>query len=440
MVNSKTPIPPNGHRQPNLGFSPIRRQPNAAAYAHRKQQGMAAVLLVVMLLTIIGLTLSLNRSMSSKTELKIAHNDLLGKQALAIAEAGLQHAYQVIANDAIDGLDDELGSNGTGGTGSGLANISNDISTLPGYRYLNFGGGATGDGYYVRVDDNFDEQTVAENPAADVDGRILITSRGKINNAERVVQATFVLKKTGLFGKSSITLNAGSIVDSYSSAIPPPLSPPHAEVESNANITLNGATIQGNATAVGSITGGGITGTTITGAAPMTFPPVAACAPYSGSTGITGGFTHNTTTGDLAVTGGNTLTLAAPGTYCFNNITFSGGSFLQINSLVASPVTINLTGNGIFSTITNNITPLNAANLKINSGTVGRTLTFSGSGSGAYMEINAPDADLTINGGQIFGTARARTITLSGGSTFHVDENLEENGGGKLLDWHEVQF
>ena len=41
--------------------------------------------------------------------------------------------------------------------------------------------------------------------------------------------------------------------------------------------------------------------------------------------GISGYFSYNAATGDLTVSGGKTGTLAA-GTYCFNNLTLSGGS------------------------------------------------------------------------------------------------------------------
>lgn len=151
-----------------------------------------AALVVVLLLATLGLMISLNRSMSSKTELKIAHNDLLGKQALAIAEAGLRHAAKRIVDDSADGLSDELANNGTGGTDSGMAGFGT-VTTAShacgaNFRFVAFGGGSE-DGYCVKVRDNFDETAVPNDPTADIDDRVELVAIGRMGTGQRTVSA-----------------------------------------------------------------------------------------------------------------------------------------------------------------------------------------------------------------------------------------------------------
>jgi hypothetical protein len=204
-------------------------------------------------------------------------------------------------------------------------------------------------------------------------------------------------------------------VDSYTDTYDP-LHPGSAgQVGSNGDITMTGSgVIHGDATASGTVSGT-VTGT-VTAHGPVTsFSPVAACSPYSGSGGIsaTGGLTHDTATGDIAVSGGNTLTLAR-GTYCFNQFTLSGGGTLKLTG----PTTIYLTAKGDFSGGTLDNTTLDPGNLKIFSNS---ELVLSSGGTHAYMSIYAPDSKLTISGGgNFYGRAVGGAVTLSGGTTFHA--------------------
>src|ERR1043166_5701558 len=149
----------------------------------RRQDGSA--LIVVLLLVAVMLALGAFGSRGGQIELRIAHNELVTKQALDTAEAGLYHAFNVLRTD-VDGYNSELSSGGTGGV---LASIGSVVA-LDGtsYRFRAFGGG-TSDGYYVRVADNFDETSGADNPTTDKDGRIRIISRGRVGGAERVIEA-----------------------------------------------------------------------------------------------------------------------------------------------------------------------------------------------------------------------------------------------------------
>src|SRR5438309_10582252 len=90
-----------------------------------RQDGMALVLvlLVIAVLALLGVA----GTRSAQTELQMGGKDMLGRQALSAAEAGINHAYRLInANTANRtnapsacstcwGFDSELGSGGTGG-------------------------------------------------------------------------------------------------------------------------------------------------------------------------------------------------------------------------------------------------------------------------------------------------------------------------------------
>ena len=157
------------------------------------QRQRGAALLAVLLLGILITLGALVFSIGITTELKIAHNDLQGRQALSIAEAGISHALVAMAPSAADGLgmDEELGNSPSGG----LASFGTQVAVAEdamnfNYRCADFGGIA-GSRYCVRAFDNFDETTVADAPADDSDDTIVVRSRGTVGSALRVVDAMF---------------------------------------------------------------------------------------------------------------------------------------------------------------------------------------------------------------------------------------------------------
>jgi hypothetical protein len=118
----------------------------------------------------------------------------------------------------------------------------------------------------------------------------------------------------------------------------------YGDVRSTASgVTLKSSSlVTGSVTAATTITNGG----TIQGATTPSSPSslviaqaVAPCSPFSPSGSIGGKFTYNASTGDLTVNGNRAATLAA-GSYCFHNLTLSGGGRLT----ASGPVTIHLTG------------------------------------------------------------------------------------------------
>ena len=141
----------------------------------------------------------------------------------------------------------------------------------------------------------------------------------------------------------------------------------------------------------------------------------------SGNTTLTAG-----TYGDIQITASATLTLAGgtvanPAIYNFNSISEAGQGTLA----VTGPVVVNIAGvgqttvldlsGGGFSNTTNI-----PSDLIINYGGTG-TVTMAG-GSGAYFELNAPIAALTLVGNSTFyGSAVAQTITVQGSPSFYWD-------------------
>jgi hypothetical protein len=404
------------------------------------------VLVIVLMLSIAALALGLLSATSARTELRIAHNDVLDLQAFNVAEAGMNQALKLIGNHAV--FNDELANNGTGTcTGNGVGNTSSGLASIGSattlasdsqcYRFASFGGSAT-DGYYVRVEDNYDETSGGDVPTSDSDGTIYIISHGVVGTAERIISGTASLTGWGIFGINSVNLSGGS---STCGGTGPPCSASTSRVGSNGTIALSAGTtvIRGSAfsgTTVTTSGGASVTGTTTNHYATQTFAAVTACGPpYSSATGITmgSGGTYTASTGVFNQPGGHTATLA-PGTYCFSSVTLSGGSTLAISGAT----TVNVTGNWDSSggSISNTTNDPNNFNLNSSSNCTGSTCVVLSGGSSAYMKLYAPTADVTISGASTFyGSFIGKSLTASGGSTFYQ----AGVGGAKLTNWHEVQ-
>lgn len=409
------------------------------------QQQDGNALVQVLLLTTVLYGLVTFGSRTARTEVQIATNQLLSKQALDIAEAGLNHAFDVIRTGG-PVYDDELGNGGAGGS---LANLGSLVA-LDGnnYRFRAFGGGAN-DGYYVRVVDNYDEQTGANDPTIDKDGAITVISRGRIGGAERVINATLAndpLLKHTLFGKDGVTFTGDSYIDSFDSRVGPYGSvTPNANghVRSNGAISLSGTgtSIRGDATAGTTVSEGTgtITGAVTENAPPLSFPPVSHCSPPSSGAGIsgTGNWSYDIYGGSLQVSGGD-ITLAE-GTYCFSSVSFLAQSSLT----VSGPVKIYL--NGSWDTSAGSIvnTTTLPANLQIFAHTHDShgNIKFAG-GAQAFMSIYAPNATITLTGGtNYYGAIVGGRITVNGGTHIHYDESLGTIPSGNVLmsNWHEVR-
>jgi hypothetical protein len=380
----------------------------------------------------------------TRVELRIAANDQLEKRTLAVAEAGLQHAWRKLESDIGGGgtLTNELATP-TGFLGTGTDQTIGGIT----YRFVSFGG-APADGYWVRIDNNSDD---VGGGASDTDGQIVITSRGAVSGANRMVQS--VLKQlplfgNGLFAKYAADLRGGGTTDSYDSSLgsyssQTPGSLGH--VGSNGNITNNPSptTINGSEYAGGTIDPGQATimGVSYQGQPLVALPPVnPPCnSPNPTSSGITPANGYNTSSGTL---GGNSSgdVVLAPGTYCFSSVTLNGNATLTINAgtvniYLLGPVDSNFTGGGII-----NATDV-PANLRIYAISAVSSITVNG-GAQAAMVIYAPETNLTFNGGSsVYGSAVGGTISLADGTNFHYDTESANLTGyaTQLVGWHEVR-
>jgi uncharacterized repeat protein (TIGR01451 family) len=267
------------------------------------------------------------------------------------------------------------------------------------------------------------------------------------NTAECSFKVTVAI--TSVIGLDSATLSGNVIMDSYDSTGGYPATKGSlANLLSNGIVTDSGSSkmfgnlrstrvgvsvlgtsqVNGNATAGTTVTKAAsavITGTITNNAlAPViTLPSVVACGPpYSPSSGISGTYSYNSSTGNLSLSGTNIATLAN-GTYCFNNVTMSNSAQLKVNG----PVTIKLTGtfsNGGAS-ILNNTTQI-PANLRMLSSFSGSNGVTFGNSNSAYLLIYAPRTNVTDSGSApLFGTIVGKTVTISNSGQLHYDTKLK---------------
>lgn len=278
-------------------------------------------------------------------------------------------------------------------------------------------------------------------------------------------------------GCGSIVMSGGSTVDSFSSA--QSYNSSHllsgGNVATGGNLTLNGSksAIYGTA-ALASTTSGNcskttVTGVTINGGAQVTggivplngsinypVPPAPTPAPptttqnISGSCGSISGCTNTGTKtvtlapgqyGNLSLSGGTTAHVTK-GTYNINSLTLSGQSILYVDS---GPVTVNLAGASLNGG--NPAMDATGGSIQNPSGVPANLqFTYSGSrgmnlsgGSAAYATVYAPNAFVNMTGGSdLFGSVIASTVTNSGGTAIHYDNNLPSIGSGKYIWFNAV--
>jgi hypothetical protein len=143
---------------------------------------------------------------------------------------------------------------------------------------------------------------------------------------------------------------------------------------------------------------------------------------YNGSQTVAPG-----TYGSVKVTGG-TITLGVAGSttpaiYTMNSLTVSGGGAINIVGPVI--ININYSGNGDAVNIggngfVNTINPPIASDFVINYGGQGNVQVNGG--AAAFAVINAPNANVTLNGGSnFFGQILGKTINDTGGTNFYWD-------------------
>ena len=185
-------------------------------------------------------------------------------------------------------------------------------------------------------------------------------------------------------------------------------------------MSLDRTTVSGNVTAGTQITGNGTISGTRTANSPspaLMAPPVTACSPYSNASGLGGKYTYSQATGDLTVSGQKTATLA-PGTYCFHNLTVSGGSVLTVSGKVKIMLTGKLEAGGGSLTNATHV----AIKLQIESSFAGSDGIDLSGGSGAYLTVYAPKTQIVLSGNSpVTGALLGKSISSTGGATIHYD-------------------
>jgi hypothetical protein len=240
-----------------------------------------------------------------------------------------------------------------------------------------------------------------------------------------------VVALPGVIGLQSVSIRGNrAVIDS--------IAPRRVTLASNGSITLKGAEVRGNVlsthgsvtlTKASRVTRNVRAGTRIRNAGniggiarahspspTITAAPIAACSPFSGRTGLSGGFTYDPATGDLRVDRGATLTLA-PGTYCFHALTIARRAVLN----VTGPVTIAVTGRLRAAGKLLNTTA-SPPNLLIVSSYTGANGVALAVGRSAYLTAYAPSTRIALTGGgTLFGGLLGQTLAVSGNSDVRFD-------------------
>ena len=239
------------------------------------------------------------------------------------------------------------------------------------------------------------------------------------------VNGTLTVYESGLIGLDRVSIGGNKAsVDSFDSGVGFPVSQGNnAIIFSNGTITVSGSKIggsllsaagnvtlqpgtnvSGNVSAGGTIANQGTVGGTLTPNNPagaLSAPAVAPCTP----------------SGDLTISGNNTMTLA-DGSYCYRNVTIGGQAKLQASGAVSITITGVLSASG--GSIVN--TTRVPANLQISSSYSGPSGVTVAGGPSSFFTIYAPATDVAISGNaSFFGAALGKTLTISGNPDVHYD-------------------
>jgi hypothetical protein len=422
----------------------------------------------VILLTALILSLGIFGARTSQIEVAIAGNDLQAKRALEIAEAGIAHSLSLIelkpvggVNEAADGFDDELSNGGVDGA---LTSIGSTTSINgESYRFRQFGGSASTDGYYVHAVDNEDETNGLNDSSVDVDGRIHLISRGRAGKAERVIEAIIQRDPTTtcvLCGARNIiglpvgvTLVGAVATDSYNSDVGPyavGTATAFGHIQSNAGISMTGGAlgllpvdVKGNVTSSASVVQlltVNVTGAVTQFAPQVQYPSVAPCGPpYPPNTGISGGL-YDETLGTLVNVGVNDVITLDPGDYCFSSIVMAGASSLRVTGETRIYLTLPSTILGIVNTtnVPSNLRIYSSVSSPIPPLPIVPGLVISGAAAPA-MVVYAPDAVVNFTGiTNFYGSAVGSILPTVGIASMHYDQALA-SPPVEMVGWRELR-
>lgn len=460
-----------------------------------KQGQQGAALVIILILMIIATTITIAVANRSTLDVKIAHNDQLGKQALMVAEAGMMETYQLLENklksapfiDArIVNISHDLVNGGTGNDSNPLSAFQNFGGT-PGdptaspptpatagtvtFKGKNYRKNLAGVGvYYTRIIDNVDDASML----IDKDEKIWINTIGVVENAERELMAYVKTSENtpGLYGETlmNIETNVDSYTPSYirsdGTVAPASYGEDQALVGSNTSVvTKSGYTTYGDIESAGTVKlNGDTTGDVDLDVERENFPlenPLS-CPAAGSNTGFynnnalgAGGFTYADGSlissgdyksasggkhGEMNLSGSSAKVYLAEGDYCIDSIKVSGGGQIIINPGITGKVNLYISGDMSFTG--NSISNLSADASKfriISTHPTGADIDFGG-GFNATMDLYAPTADVTLSGsGTYFGRIIGNNVDVGNNGGVHVDQSLTLIREFSLQGWREVR-
>ena len=376
----------------------------------RNERG-AAMLVALSLLFMMAL-MGVSAIQTSSVDMSITDNYRQDARSFYIAEAGLEHAYSVLRDSS---------------------NWRTGLSDIP------FGGGS----YSVRI---LDSDSIAA-----LGDSVMILSSATRSGAQSAVSVKLSPNnpfRWAAFADTVMSLGGTTLTDSYDSDSGTYASTKKNEggdVGSNWSVDIFGtADIYGDASTADpgnmSITGSAqVTGDTTSTASQMDFPPVSASeiahakSVNAATTGISGNYSYNSTTGAFSI-GPNKTAQLASGTYWFGATDLKGKLELQPGATAKIYVTGDISMNSQ-GRINQDGKPVNmqfyctSAEFKLNGGAEIRAVFY------------APETKFTFNGGaDLYGAYIMNEADVSGGSNFHYDRSLGDltyGSGMNRVAWKE---
>lgn len=220
----------------------------------------------------------------------------------------------------------------------------------------------------------------------------------------------------------------GNLTATYGSTVNGSLSTPRTGVGTCSGSGVNAQTTSGGSRVTGSIVR---LSQTVTATTPAMTGPTPGTSTYS----LSGGTAELTNAagpqalGNVHLTYNATLVLQA-GVYNFNSLTLASSSQIVIES---GPVTINILGNGDSSPIQMSGAVIGGADDDDNTWDATQ-LTINYAGNGALQiandsivigQLNAPNAHVSINDSDVYGSVIGSTIALANASRIHFDRRLK---------------
>lgn len=371
---------------------------------HREERG-AAMLIALSLLFMMSL-MGVSAIQTSSVDMNITDNYKQDARSFYIAEAGLEHAYSVLRDSS---------------------------SWRGGLRDIPLGGGT----YSVRI---LDRDSIAA-----LGDSIMILATGSRSSANSTVSVKLSPNRPfrwAAFADTGLALGGTTLTDSYDSDSGTYASTKRNEdgdVGSNWTIDIYGtADIYGDAATANpgdiSITGSAfVGGDTTSSAAYMDLPSVSqsevnhAKAVNAATTGISGNYSYNTSTGAFSISPNKTAKLSS-GTYWFGDTDLKGKLELQPGASVKIYITGDIKLNSQ-ARINENGKPVD---MQIFS--TSENITLNG-GAEIRAVFYAPDTKFKFNGAaDLYGAYIMKEANVNGGSNFHYDRSLRDLTYGSGLN------